>query len=209
MTRLQSMLFTAPAILLAIVCHEYAHGWVSDKLGDPTPRQSGRLTLNPLKHLNLLGVLCMLIFHVGWANPVPINPSYYKNRRTGLIATSLAGPAANLILAFLSLLLDGLVQRFANPNSLIVWLIVQLLYASAVLNVGLALFNLIPIPPLDGSRILGELVPQVQRLYWKYQRWWQLLLLVCLFTGILSRPLSMLNGLVTDGMWNLIVHLLY
>ena len=84
--RVQSMLFIAPVILLAIVNHEYAHGWVSDRLGDPTPRQSGRLSLNPIRHLDLMGALCLLIFRVGWAKPVPIDPRYYKDRKNNYCA---------------------------------------------------------------------------------------------------------------------------
>ena len=89
-SQLQSILYVAPVMLLAIIVHECAHGWVSDKLGDPTPRMSGRLTLNPLKHLDPMGTLCLLVFHMGWANPVPINPYYYKDRKKGLILVSLA-----------------------------------------------------------------------------------------------------------------------
>ena len=200
-SRLQSLLFTAPVILLAIVCHECAHGWMSDRLGDPTPRAAGRLTLNPFRHLDPLGALCMLFFHVGWARPVPIDPSYYRNRKVGLIQVSLAGPLANFLLAFLTLILEGFVVRFGNPNVTPVWILYQILYYAAVLNIGLGLFNLIPIPPLDGSKILAGLVPSAGRVYWKYQRYWQFILILCLVTGILSRPLSWLNGLVLNGMW--------
>ena len=111
-SQLQSLLFTAMGVLPAIVIHEYAHGWISYKLGDPTAKQAGRLTLNPLKHLDPLGVLCMLFFHVGWAKPVPINPCYYKNKKKGIITVSLAGPLANFILAFVMLLAGGLLMKY-------------------------------------------------------------------------------------------------
>jgi len=134
---LQSLLFTAPVVLLAIVCHECAHGWVSYKLGDPTAKNAGRLTLNPLMHLDPLGALCMLFFHVGWANPVPINPWYYKDRKKGIIYVSLAGPVANFIIAFISLFIEGLLMRFGSDTSTLIWILCQLCYYSAVVNVGL------------------------------------------------------------------------
>lgn len=202
--RLQSLLFTVPVILMAIVCHECAHGWVSYKLGDPTAKNAGRLTLNPLKHLDPIGALCMLLFHVGWANPVPINPAYYRNRSRGLILVSLAGPCSNFILAFLSLLIEGLLARFGSDNSTVIWVLMQLCYYSAIVNLGLGLFNLIPIPPLDGSKVLGGLFPRVEAFFQRFGRYWSLVLLLCLFTGILSRPLSLLNNLLFEGMWKLV-----
>ncbi len=202
--RIQSLLLTAPVMLLAIVCHECAHGLVSDRLGDPTPRASGRLTLNPLRHLDPVGTICLLFFHFGWAKAVPINPSYYRNRRTGLIQVSLAGPAANAIVAFLSLLVEGLLLRFANPQSDLILLLCQLCSYSAMLNIGLGLFNLIPIPPLDGSNVAAMLSPAIARFYNRFSRYWRLFLLLCLFTGILSRPLSFLNNAIMDGLWAVI-----
>ena len=207
--QLRSMLFTAPVMLLAIVCHECAHGWVSHKLGDPTPKQSGRLSLNPFKHLDLAGALCMLFFHVGWAKPVPINPMYYKDRKKGLIMVSCAGPVINFIIAFFSLLMEALFMRFGSRTSVVIWVLCQLCYYSAVLNVGLALFNLVPIPPLDGSRVVECLSGKAAQFYWKYQKHWRIVLFVCVFTGLLSKPLGLLNKFVTDGMWFLIRHLIW
>ena len=127
-TQLQVILYVAPVMLLAIICHECAHGYVSDRLGDPTPRMSGRLTLNPFKHLDPLGTLCLLIFHMGWANPVPINPYYYKDRKKGIILVSLAGPAVNLLLAFVSLLIEGLLMLYGSSSSSIVQTAMSLAY---------------------------------------------------------------------------------
>ena len=206
---LQSLLFTAPVILLAIVCHEYAHGWVSYKLGDPTAKNAGRLTLNPFKHLDPLGALCMLFFHVGWANPVPINPWYYKDRKKGIIYVSLAGPIANFIIAFISLFIEGLLMRFGSDTSTLIWILCQLCYYSAVVNVGLGLFNLVPIPPLDGSKVLGELWDKAAGFYWKYQNYWRWILFLCVITGILSMPLGFLNNALLNSMWRLIKLLLY
>lgn len=205
---LQSLLFTAPVVLLAIVCHECAHGWVSYKLGDPTAKNAGRLTLNPLKHLDPLGALCMLFFHVGWANPVPINPWYYKDRKKGIIYVSLAGPVANFIVAFISLFIEGLLMRFGSDTSTLIWILCQLCYYSAVVNVGLGLFNLVPIPPLDGSKVLGELWDKANNFYWRYQNYWRWILLLCVITGVLSKPLGILNGMLIRGMWRIVKFIL-
>lgn len=173
-------------------------------MGDPTAKNAGRLTLNPLKHLDLIGTLCMLFFHVGWAKPVPINPMYYKNRKKGIIYVSLAGPVANFILAFISLFLEGVLMRFGSDSSTVVWICLQLCYYSAIVNIGLGLFNLIPIPPLDGSKIVEALWDKAAGFYWKYQQYWRIVLIVCVLTGILSRPLGMLNELLINLMWSLI-----
>ena len=203
-SELQALLFTAPVVLLAIICHECAHGWVSYKLGDPTAKNAGRLTLNPLKHLDPIGTLCMLFFHVGWANPVPINPMYYRDRKKGIIYVSLAGPVTNFILAFVSLFIEGLLMRFGSDSSTIIWICCQLCYYSAVVNIGLGLFNLIPIPPLDGSKIVGELSSWASEQYWKYQRYWRIILIVCVLTGVLSKPLGILNNVLLNGMWRIV-----
>ena len=202
--QLQAMLFVAPVILLAIVCHEYAHGWVSYKLGDPTAKNSGRLTLNPLKHIDPLGAICMLIFHVGWANPVPINPMYYRDRKKGIIYVSLAGPIVNFILAFISLFIEGILIKFGSDTSTIIWVLCQLCYYFAVINIGLGLFNLIPIPPLDGSKVVGELSNKIAEIYWRYQQYWRWILLLCVVTGVLSTPLNLLNDLLINCMWKLV-----
>jgi Zn-dependent protease len=203
-SELQALLFTAPVVLLAIICHECAHGWVSYKLGDPTAKQAGRLTLNPLKHLDILGTICMLFFHVGWAKPVPINPLYYKDRKKGIIYVSIAGPLTNFILAFISLMIEGVLFKFGSDSSVAVWIFCQLCYYSAVVNIGLGLFNLIPIPPLDGSKIVGELSYWAAEKYYRYERYWRIILLILVFTGILSKPLSILNETVLNLMWSVV-----
>lgn len=202
-SQLQSMIFTLPVILLAIICHECAHGYVSYRLGDPTAKNAGRLTLNPLKHLDPMGTLCMLFFHIGWANPVPINPMYYRDRKKGIIYVSLAGPVTNFILAFLSLLAQGLLVRFGSVYSKPIWVLCQLCYYSAVVNIGLGTFNLVPLPPLDGSKVLGELSEKAAAFYWRYQRYWRWVLLICVFTGILRKPLSLLNSFLLESLWKL------
>lgn len=203
-SNLQALLFVAPVTLLAIICHECAHGFVSYKLGDPTAKNAGRLTLNPFKHLDPIGTLCMLFFHVGWAKPVPINPMYYRDRKKGIIYVSLAGPVANFLLAFVSLFIEGLLMRFGSPASSLIWVLCQLCYYSAVINIGLGLFNLIPIPPLDGSKIIGELSGRISEIYWRYRRYWRIILVVCVVTGILSKPLGILNSNFLNSMWSLV-----
>lgn len=200
---MQAYVLTALVALLAIVCHECAHGWVSYKLGDPTAKNAGRLTLNPLKHIDPIGILCMVLFRVGWAKPVPINPYHYQDRKKGIIYVSIAGPAANFILAFISLLIEGLLLKY-SPSHNANWIFCQLCYYSAVVNISLGLFNLIPIPPLDGSKVLGELWPKAALFYWKYQRYWRWVLLICVVTGLLSRPLGLLNNMLLNGMWKVV-----
>ncbi|MCD8068027.1 MAG: site-2 protease family protein [Lachnospiraceae bacterium] len=207
-SQIQSLLYAAPAVLAAIIFHECAHGWVSDRLGDPTPRRAGRLTLNPIRHLDPAGTLCLLFFHMGWAKPVPINARYYKNPRRGVILVSLAGPFANFILAFLSLLLYGLLALYA-PSASAFWRTLEIIvYYGAVINVGLGVFNLIPFPPLDGSHVLEELIPAVGVFFSRFQSYGRLLLLLLLASGALSRPLSWLDNAVLNGLWGIVYQIL-
>lgn len=200
---MQGYLLTALVALLAIVCHECAHGWVSYKLGDPTAKNAGRLTLNPLKHIDPIGILCMVLFRVGWAKPVPINPYHYRDRKKGIIYVSIAGPATNFILAFISLLIEGLLLKY-SPSHNANWIFCQLCYYSAVVNISLGLFNLVPIPPLDGSRVVGALFPKAAAFYRKYQQHWRWVLLICVVTGLLSKPLGLLNNMLLNGMWKVV-----
>ena len=206
--QMRAMVFTAPAILLAIICHEYAHGFVSERIGDPTPRNSGRLTLNPLKHLDLWGTLCLLFFHAGWAKPVPINPYFYKNRKRGVILVSLAGPVTNFMVAFASVFIEGLLVRYGSRGSSVIAVLTLLAEYSERLNIGLGVFNLLPIPPLDGSKVLGELLPAVNNFYRRWEPYWRLALLLLLVTGILGRPLAAFDRTIFKAMWNSVVRIL-
>lgn len=152
-----------PPILFAITIHEFFHGWTADRLGDPTARMAGRLTLNPLAHLDPIGTLMLLIVHFGWARPVPVNPYNLRNPKKDIIWVSLAGPAANFATAFLC----GLVIRTLNivpadfgMDTPVIGILLRMLVYGLVINLILAFFNLIPLPPLDGSKILLGILPR-------------------------------------------------
>ena len=160
-------IFSALAALIALTVHEYCHGYAAYKLGDDTARNFGRLTLNPLKHLDPYGTLCMILFHIGWAKPVPINPRNFKDAKKGFAISAAAGPVSNLILGFFSAFLYLLVfaifkdVRFES-ESFEFYLVYNLLLFIRIfysVNIGLGLFNLLPIPPFDGSRLLYVFLP--------------------------------------------------
>jgi Zn-dependent protease len=188
---LENYIFAALAALIALTAHEYCHGYAAYRLGDPTAKSLGRLTLNPIRHLDPIGALCMILFHFGWAKPVPINPRYFKNPKKGFAIVAMAGPAINLILSFLSagayLLLWALVKDVAFTSEL--WFNVAkngllFLFIFHSLNLGFALFNLIPIPPLDGSRLLSVILPPKQYFgLMRYERYIYFGLLGWLFIG--------------------------
>ena len=177
----------APPFLLALTVHELAHGYVAQKLGDPTASRAGRLTWNPLKHLDPMGVLCFFLLKIGWAKPVPVNASYFKNPRQDMLVVSLAGPGANVLLGVASailvrivLLLDWLPGLFLQP-------LLQMLAASIWINIMLAVFNFMPIPPLDGSKILMGLLPdRLAASFARLEKFGFIILLLLFYTGILS-----------------------
>ena len=152
----QELLLIAPPLLLALTVHEYSHGYVAYRLGDDTAYRAGRLTLNPLSHLDLMGTLMMLFAMFGWAKPVPINPHNFRNIPQGIVLTSAAGPISNIIIAILSAIILGFWREDLQTGGFLSQAAVPLmmLQYSVILNVNLAIFNLIPVPPLDGSKIL-------------------------------------------------------
>ncbi|HIU72428.1 MAG TPA: site-2 protease family protein [Candidatus Galloscillospira excrementipullorum] len=197
---LQDAIYLIPAVLLSLSFHEFSHGYVAFKLGDPTAKQAGRLTLNPLAHIDPLGTLCMLIFRFGWAKPVPVNVMYFKDRKKGMAITAAAGPISNLLLAFLCLLLFVPVLVYAGWTAVGSYA-ANFLYIMVMINVGLAVFNLLPISPLDGSKILYAVLPN--KIYFsimRYERYFQPVLFLLLWTGLLSRPISFLRDAVISGM---------
>lgn len=208
-------IFSIPCILIALTVHEVAHGWMAYLLGDPTAKNMGRLTLNPFKHLDPLGTLCMLLFRFGWARPVPINSRYFKKPRRDVALTALAGPVSNILMAFIGILLasifSAIFQAVGSVSSFIGWIewaTLSLLQYFYSLNLCLAVFNFLPVPPLDGSRIFLVFLPQ--KYYFgimKYERYIQLVLLVALWLGLLDGVLSALVGWLGQGMFAL-VHLL-
>lgn len=202
-----SYIYLIPGILLAITLHEFAHGWVSWKLGDPTPKQEGRLSLNPLHHLDPLGALCMLFFRMGWAKPVMINPYYYKNKKAGVALVSLAGPMMNVLTGAIGIVILAWMEVSAYTGSLSVNSFVNtvytMLYYFSMLSINLAVFNLIPIPPLDGSKILGIFLPD-SALEWfsRYDKYCMIILMVALYMGILDAPINAAFDFLHDGIWN-------
>lgn len=210
------MLLFIPLRLLALVVHEFSHGYVSSKLGDPTPRIRGRLTLNPMAHLDLWGTILMLLTGFGWAKPVEINPMYYKDRKKGTALVALAGPLSNFLLACVSLLLNALLlvlfYYIKAPTSAYSFVNTLCSY-SAQLNLCFMVFNLIPIPPLDGSRILGMFLSD--RTYYtlmQYEQYSMLLIMVLSLSGAFSKIIgvgvSFLYSGIASGVNNLITLLL-
>ena len=180
---LWGLLLLAPPLLTAIVFHELAHGWVAWRLGDPTAKLAGRLTLYPLKHLDPIGTLVLVLTQaIGWARPVPVNPRYFRNPRRDMMWVGLAGPGANLLMG------TGLALFYRIFAPLVPRLLEVMLVLGVQINLGLALFNLLPVPPLDGSRVLaGLLPPSLAYPYLRYEFWGFLLLVLLVFTGVVGK----------------------
>lgn len=178
--------------LICITLHELSHGFVAYRLGDDTAQRAGRLTLNPLKHLDPMGLLMMLVFHFGWAKPVPVNMMRFKNPKKGMALTALAGPGCNLLITVVFLFLYGALQKPLSDSSA-GKTVLELLELTAYISLGFCIFNLIPVPPLDGSKILFSALSDSA--YWKlmqYERYGSIMLIVLVWTGVLGRPLSRL-----------------
>ncbi len=183
------MILLIPVILFALTVHEYAHGYVAYRLGDPTAKHAGRLTLNPISHLDPIGTIMIFLVHFGWAKPVPVDPRYFNNPRRDMLWVALAGPGANMVMAFLS----GLVIRLFNSNPEIIMnsaigpSLVSMMFLSLQINLALAVFNLLPIPPLDGSKIMyGLLPPQYDHLTYNLERYGPMVLFGLVMMGMLT-----------------------
>ena len=201
------LILLAPPLLLALTLHEFAHGYVAYRLGDPTAKDLGRLTLNPLKHLDPLGTLAFFFIKFGWAKPVPVNPRYFKDPKRDMLWVALAGPATNLLLAVACALAAKGLWLLASqiPYSQMAEAILVplngMLIAGVWINLVLCIFNFLPIPPLDGSRILMGLLPdKMAASYMRVERYGFIIILVLAFSGVLSKVIlpviSFTNGLL-------------
>ena len=183
--------------LIAITLHELSHGYVSYKLGDPTAKNAGRLTLNPIKHIDIFGLLALVVFKFGWAKPVPIDPRYYKNRKLGIIYVSIAGPLMNLCLACICAFFCRMLYYSYSS------VLFDFFAIGMQINVGMFVFNLLPFPPLDGSKILFSLLPdKVEYFFYKYEKYFMIIVLVLVLTDlidyILYPPINLLLNIFVN-----------
>lgn len=198
------ILLMIPMLLFAVIAHEVAHGYVAFRCGDPTAKLAGRLTLNPLPHIDLFGTivfpLVLLLTHapflIGWAKPVPVNPSYFRNPSRDHLYVSLAGVSTNLLLAVACTMLLGLIARISGSTGGALGLMLQY---GIIINVILAVFNILPIPPLDGSWVLYHLLPrELAENYRRIFPYGFIILIVLLMTGVLSRIIAPLYMMITQ-----------
>lgn len=188
-------------IFMVLPIHEYAHAFAARKLGDRTAENMGRLSLNPITHIDPIGAICLLLTGFGWAKPVPINPNRFKKIKSGTIITALAGPLSNIIVGYIGLVIYKVVVYIVSADITQTIYYVELIISYfVIINLSLAIFNLLPIPPLDGSRVLTTFLPL--KYQWKiqeYQMYISLAFLVIIFSGILDYPLNFLRNILFNG----------
>lgn len=205
LSQLTGFIYLVPAILIALTFHEVAHGYASYRLGDPTPLSDGRLSLNPLHHLDPIGTLMLIFFRFGWAKPVIVNPGYYKNPKAGMAIVGVAGPLANFLQALVAfVIMTAMLKVGGGAISPILEAVYKFLYIYAFINVGLGIFNLIPVPPLDGSKVFGALLPE--RLYFRMTQisgYGFLVVILLIYFGLLNGPLQWARDLVVSGLTSL------
>lgn len=216
MLNIRTLIYVVPAILISVTLHELAHGYVSYKMGDPTPKEDGRLSLNPLRHLDLFGTLALLFAGFGWAKPVRVDARYYKDPKTGMVWTAFAGPLANFILSFICIFLFVLMLKYGHilvTNDLfysVFGYLSELLNYTAVLSLGQAIFNMIPIPPLDGSKILYGMLPDsVYEWFLRNEYLLSGIIFLLLLTNVINGPLLQLRNVVFNGMTNIALQILF
>jgi len=199
------MLFVIPAIIIALSFHEYAHARVAYHYGDPTAKEEGRLTLNPLRHLEEVGTLLLICAGFGWAKPVPVNPWYLgPDRKKKLMHVSIAGPLMNVLEALVGALIISLIYHFV-PYSPAANYFYNFFYYFVYINITLAIFNLLPVPPLDGSKILGGLLPnEQQHIIYKLERYGMAILLLLSFTGILGKIIGPIIWFLYDNLLKIV-----
>lgn len=204
LTSLSAAVLRVASVLLCLTVHETCHGFAAFALGDPTAKREHRLSLNPLRHIDWLGLALMFSVGFGWARPVPVDPRYFKDPKRGMALTALAGPASNLVLAALLLAASKGIFLYA-PYTKGMNALFEFLVDTSILSVGLGLFNLAPIPPLDGSKVLAAVLPDSA--YYKlmrYERYGMLLLLLLSFTNVGGGIISRAIGAVWTGLYRLI-----
>ncbi len=186
-----TFILIAIPLLYSIIFHELAHGWVAYRMGDPTAKSLGRLSLNPLKHLDLMGTIMLFVFGFGWAKPVPVNFSRLRDRRMGMIWVSAAGIIMNMLLAFCALFLNRLLSLPSSGMPSV------LLHYLAQINIILAAFNLIPLPPLDGSKILmGFASPDIQNFFFRIERYGFIIIIALLYFGVLNPVINFFQWMI-------------
>lgn len=196
--QIQTLLLIAPPILVALTFHEYAHAYVAHRFGDDTAKENGRLTLNPLRHLDVMGTIMIFLVHFGWAKPVPINPNRLKNPKKDMLWISAAGPLANMILALVSGLLLRVFFDISRPTAQhpVPDVFSLILLMSMQINLALAIFNILPIAPLDGSKILSGMLPdKYARIFFSFERYGPFVLLALIILGRIT-GISLLGRLV-------------
>lgn len=195
---IQTLLLIAPPILLALTFHEYAHAYVAHRYGDDTAKQSGRLSLNPLRHLDPLGTIMIFLVQFGWAKPVPVNPYQLKNPKKDMLWISAAGPLSNMLLALVSGLLLRMLSDFSGTTDRdsVAGVLILMVFLSMKINLALAIFNILPIAPLDGSKILyGLLPPRFGKMIFALERYGPFILIGLIIFGR-ATGVSILGGLI-------------